>query len=232
MAWYSINGGCFYLFCLLYFWLCWVFIAARGLPLVAASGGYSSLWCADFLLWLLLLQSTGSRCAGFSSCGTWAQLSWHVGSVVVAHRLSCSTACGIFPDQRSNPCPLHWQADSYPLCHQGSPAAFIKTIIIVNSEAPASQLFPTVFTSSIGLPFFISPEILSRMLVCISQVSNLKSNHIVCVGLHTWAHASHHPKKAEGSPPSQAPLTTHPLLYISLTVPQLLDTESIFIFSS
>ena len=30
-------------------------------------------------------------------------------------------ACGIFPDQGSNPCPLHWQADSQPLRHQGSP---------------------------------------------------------------------------------------------------------------
>ena len=30
-------------------------------------------------------------------------------------------ACGILPDQGSNPCPLHWQADSQPLCHQGSP---------------------------------------------------------------------------------------------------------------
>ena len=37
---------------------------------------------------------------------------WHAGSVVVAHRFSCSTACGIFPDQGSNPCPLHWQVDS------------------------------------------------------------------------------------------------------------------------
>ena len=34
------------------------------------------------------------------------------GSVVVAHGLSCSAACGIFPGQGSNPCPLHWQADS------------------------------------------------------------------------------------------------------------------------
>ena len=58
---------------------------------------------------------------------------WHVGSVVVArglystgsivvaHGLSCSAACGIFPDQGSNPCPLHWQADSQPLRHKGSP---------------------------------------------------------------------------------------------------------------
>ena len=50
---------------------------------------------------------------------------WHVGLVVVAHRLSCSVACGIFPDQGSNPCPLHWQADSQPLRHQGSPPPVI-----------------------------------------------------------------------------------------------------------
>ena len=33
-------------------------------------------------------------------------------------------ACGIFPDQGLNLCPLHWQADSYPLRHQGSPDLF------------------------------------------------------------------------------------------------------------
>ena len=54
----------------------------------------------------LKLRSTGSRRAG---------------SVIVAHGPSCSAACGIFPDQGSNPCPLHWQADSQPLRHQGSP---------------------------------------------------------------------------------------------------------------
>ena len=39
------------------------------------------------------------------------------GSAAVAHGLSCSTGCGIFPDQGSNLWPLHWQAGSYPLCH-------------------------------------------------------------------------------------------------------------------
>ena len=43
---------------------------------------------------------------------------------VVAHGLSCSAACGIVPDQGSNLCPLHWQADSQPLRHQGSPPTF------------------------------------------------------------------------------------------------------------
>ena len=38
----------------------------------------------------------------------------------MAHGLSCSMACGTFPDKGSNPCPLNWQADS-SLCHQGSP---------------------------------------------------------------------------------------------------------------
>ena len=28
---------------------------------------------------------------------------------------------GIFLTQESNPCLLHWQADSLPLSHQGSP---------------------------------------------------------------------------------------------------------------
>ena len=95
-----------YLF-IYYFWLCWVFVSVRGLSVVAASRGHSSSRCAGLsLLRPLLLRSTGSRCAG---------------SVVVAHGPSCSAACGIFPDQGSNLCPLHWQADSQPLHHQGSP---------------------------------------------------------------------------------------------------------------
>ena len=88
-----------------YFWLHWVLAAAHGPSLAEASGGHSPLCVGFSLWWPLLPRSTGSRRAGFSSCGTWA-------SVVVAHRLSCSTARGILLDQGSNPCPLHWQADS------------------------------------------------------------------------------------------------------------------------
>ena len=56
---------------LIYFWLHWVFVAACGVSLVGARRGYSSLRCVVFSLrWLLLLRSMGSRCAGFSSCGT------------------------------------------------------------------------------------------------------------------------------------------------------------------
>ena len=70
----------------------------------------------------LLFQSTGSRARGL-------QQLQHMGSVVVApglqstgstvvvHGFSCSTACGIFPDQGLKLCLLHWQADSLPLSH-------------------------------------------------------------------------------------------------------------------
>ena len=55
----------------LFFLINLLFLAARGLSLVAASGSYSSLRCVEFSLqWLLLLRSTGSRRAGFSSCGS------------------------------------------------------------------------------------------------------------------------------------------------------------------
>ena len=98
---------CLFIYLFIYLWLCWVFVSVRGLSPVAASGGHSSSWCAGLSLSQpLFLRSTGSRRAG---------------SVIVAHWPSCSAACGIFPDQGPNPCPLHWQADSQPLSHQGSP---------------------------------------------------------------------------------------------------------------
>ena len=90
--------------------------------------------CSD---WGLLCSCgvQASRCSGFFRCEAGArarrlQQRQHTGlvvvapglrrtgSVVVAHGLSCSMACGIFPDQRSNPWLLHWQADSLPLSHR------------------------------------------------------------------------------------------------------------------
>ena len=85
---------CFYCFVFfkfilfIYFCLLWVFVAAHRLSLVAASRGYSSLWHAGFSLqWLLLLQSTGSRHTGFSSCGTQAQQLWLAGCRAQAQQL-------------------------------------------------------------------------------------------------------------------------------------------------
>ena len=74
-------------------------------------------------------------------------------SVVVSHRLSCSTACEIFLDQGQNPCLLYWQADSLPLSHQGSPGIGLfrlkwedKTLgSLFSSWRETSELFPTSF---------------------------------------------------------------------------------------
>ena len=57
---------------LIFFWPCLVFVALRGLSLVAVSEGYSLLQYMGFSLRCLLLWSTGSWCVGFSSCSTWA----------------------------------------------------------------------------------------------------------------------------------------------------------------
>ena len=98
-AFYFLN------FFSLLIWLCWVFTAAHRLSLVAMSGGYSLL----VVLWLLIVVEDGI---------------WGVRvSVVVALGLCCPGAHGILLDQGLNPCPLHWQADSQPLDHQGSPSS-------------------------------------------------------------------------------------------------------------
>ena len=92
-SFFFLNEGFIYLFR-----LCWVFVAVRGLSLVVVSG--ATLCCG----------AQPSHCWGFSCCG--ARAPGVRASVVVAHGLSCSDACGIFPHQGSNPCPLHRQADS------------------------------------------------------------------------------------------------------------------------
>ena len=65
----------------------------------------------------ILCEARASHFGGFSDLGTWV-------SVVVAHGLSCSSACGICLNQGSNLCPLHWQVEAYPLYHQGSTDVF------------------------------------------------------------------------------------------------------------
>ena len=96
--------------------------------------GFFFNYFLKFILFILFLAALGLHCCAraFSSCCERGLLlvvvrgllivvaslvggAWALGtraSVVVAHGLSCSTACGIFQAQGSNPSPLHWQADS------------------------------------------------------------------------------------------------------------------------
>ena len=96
-ACWELNSGnrCYFLrfaYFIIYFELCRVFVAACGLSQVAESRGYSS--CGVGLL-IAVAPLGGAQAL-----------------VVVARGLSCSAACGIFPDQGLNPFLLHWQEDS------------------------------------------------------------------------------------------------------------------------
>ena len=75
-----------------------------GLCPVVVSGGYSPVEVSGPLIAL------ASLVAEPRIQGRRLQELWPVGSVDTALRLSCPTACGIFPEQGSNPCPLHRQA--------------------------------------------------------------------------------------------------------------------------
>ena len=70
----------------------------------------------------------------------------------MAHGPSCSAACGIFPDQGSNPCPLHWQADSQPLRHQGSPGG-----CFLCSEQTKASPRPSFLPLSVLSPHDVHP---------------------------------------------------------------------------
>ena len=81
-----------------FLWPHWGLAAVCGLSRVAASRGHSLV--AGYRL-LIAVASLVAECG-----------SRHKGSVLVANRPSCSEADEIFPDQGSNPCSPHWQADS------------------------------------------------------------------------------------------------------------------------
>ena len=94
--------------------------------------GSSLLWWA--------LPSCGawaSHCRGFFCCRAQALACSFcrfdhraLGHGISGHgtRLCCPVTFGIFPDQRLNLCPLHWQAGSQPLDHQGSPVLWFYVI--------------------------------------------------------------------------------------------------------
>ena len=64
---------CIYNFILLIFGCAGSSLLCAGSVVTVVSGNNSSLRCTGLLLqWLLSLQSTGSRCMGFSSFSSWA----------------------------------------------------------------------------------------------------------------------------------------------------------------
>ena len=79
-------------FFFIYFFLCWVMVAAQGFSLVAKSGG-------DSLVVLGLLNAVASLVVEHGLKGAQAQQLQPMGSGLVVRGLNCPTACGIFRDQ-------------------------------------------------------------------------------------------------------------------------------------
>ena len=81
-----------------FLWLCW---AGAALPCSARASHCGGFPCRR------------AQALGKQALVAAARRLQSLGSIVVLHGLSCSTACGIFPDQGSNWCPPHCQADLY-----------------------------------------------------------------------------------------------------------------------
>ena len=149
----------------IYLWLHWVFVALSRLFLIAASGGYSLV-----VVYGLLIAATCFTVEHRHQALRLQQLK-PVGSVVVVHGLqsmglvvvaqglSCSETCGVFPDQGMNSCPLHWQVDSYPLHHQGSPSqySFKSCVFCLN-------LSPQITCSLVGGMLYVKTQYTVHLL--------------------------------------------------------------------
>ena len=105
-----------------YFFNCTILFIFDGAGSSLLRGFSLVVVCVFLTVVLLLLWSTGLWASVMAAGGSipGAPRLWSSGSIVVVHGLSCSMACGIFLDQGSNPCLLHWQVDSVPLSHQRS----------------------------------------------------------------------------------------------------------------
>ena len=112
----------------IYLWLCGVLAAAQAFLGLLPSHGAQAPDAAASPAAERALQ--GTQAAGLlqhvgSEVTAAVPGLWSTSSTAVAHGLSCSETCGVFPDQGSDPCLLHWQAETLPLSHQGSPAIIL-----------------------------------------------------------------------------------------------------------
>ena len=114
----------------------------------------SSFLCEGFLqLWQAgATPHRGARASHHRGLSLPRTGSRRAGSATVAHGPSRSAACGILPDQGSNPRSLHWQADSQPPRHQGSPCPLFLIVTIDIVGLMSTVFFITIFYL---LPLFL-----------------------------------------------------------------------------
>ena len=115
----------------------------RGLPSSCSSraspfGGFS---CFGALV--LGARASALGALRFSSCLNRFRTCW-------------PETCGIVPDQGLNLCPLHWQVDSQPLDHQGSPScSFLMGIWVEVIRGVCSMAVPIGGYSSLEKTVFL-----------------------------------------------------------------------------
>ena len=94
--------------------------------------------------------------------------------------LSCSTACGIFPKQGSNLCPLHWQVDCLP---PGKPQTFKNKLFwVLSFEFPnylkQSTQLHTGFLIVRKLPLYMFYQLTICSIVSPTSVSSVMSDSL------------------------------------------------------
>ena len=138
-----VFPGVFFFFLMRSFIYSFLFLYLHGVFLLCMSDEPCDERWALWLARATLCCGMGfSHCSGFSCFRAQALYTWASvivvprfqsrGSKATAHGLSCFLACGIFLNQGLNPCPPHWQVDSYALHHQGSsPELLLKGSIMI-----------------------------------------------------------------------------------------------------
>lgn len=119
MLWWFYPKSWFWFFFLnfTYLWLRWFFV--RTFSICCEEG--TTFCCASRTSHCSGFCCHGARALGCVGSEVAAPRFHSKGSIVVVHGLSCPEAWGVLTDRESNRGLLHWQVNSSPLSHQGTP---------------------------------------------------------------------------------------------------------------
>ena len=90
-------------------------------------------------------------------------------------QLSFCVARGIFLDQGSNPCLLHWQVDSLPLSHQGSPII----LFLINYIFLCLTKLPTFYPH-------VDSSLAKHSFCCFHKILHKSHLRDWCLSPHMW----------------------------------------------